>query len=182
MTESASNDNLPRRSEDEAEPDVYELNLDDSSDASANDAASASASAHGSPDAAKTPADSDDDIYDLAEPEPAPEHRARSDGSLKKVAKADPRFDTAAVPAPASDTAPDSSLEAADKPIPKQYQSQPDPAYVDPAVAASRREQARIRAAEQLAIEDAKRQKIKLIVLAVVVILALLIGGWLALT
>lgn len=168
------------------EPETYELNLEDEDqpESSARSASSdTAASTEDAPGRDEAPTDSDgdadDDIYDLAEPEPDQARKKKS--AAPDVSVPDPRLDRDAVPPAPSETQAKAAAEGSDKPIPKLYQTEPDPAFVDPAVAASRREQARIRAAQQLAIEEAKRRKIRAIVLAVIGVIVLIVLAWLML-
>lgn len=164
-------DPTPRKRQPSDEPDTYELNLED-------EAPAAPARGKASPPRSPTKPGAGEG-YDVAPPEkakPSPEPVA----SKPKVP--DPRLDTAAAP-PAPPAPPAGAAEAAGsaapagETVPKQYQSEPEPAYLDPAVAASKREQARIRAAQQLAIEADKRRKIRLIALLAVTAAAVIAAG-----
>ena len=173
MAESESDNK--RQPADDSEPEVYELNLDDQAEPAAEVDTPADATAHRQRDSVAASSD-DGEGYELADEEP-PRTAAKA-----APTKPDPRLDRSAVP-PAPPTASGAesgppSGGAAGTSVPKQFQSEPDPAYVDPAVAASKREQARIRAAEQMALEDAKRRRTRTIILLVIAAAALLVLLW----
>lgn len=129
------------------------------------------------------PEQTEPETYDLNIDEDELAAPAPAKPSLDKLAN-DPRLAMGDDPAPAADApAPppasasaDAAGHPADRPIPKLWKSEPEPTYVDPAVASRRREEARIRAAEQLAIADARKRKRHRIIMAVLVGIALVLG------
>jgi hypothetical protein len=186
----------PRRDRDE-ESDTYELNLDDEPAGSASPPPAAPKPRPASkpkPASPEPASDAEADAYELAEPEPAPSKSSAAPlrpellpggSDVGPGADADdepPGLGKPRKPSHPSGVVTGGRTEAADraaaegKPIPKLYQSEPEPEYIDPAVAASRREQARIRAAEQMALEEEARRKRNLIIAMVLLLLAVLVG------
>jgi hypothetical protein len=68
------------------------------------------------------------------------------------------------------------SFGGPEKKTPKIYPEEPEPAYVDPHVAARKREEARIRAAEQLALEAAAARRRRLILFGIIAVIAAGVG------
>ncbi len=121
--------------------------------------------------------DDDGDVYELAEIEDEPPASGvdalaadpRAAGALEEDA-AD--TDTASAP-PSAAVAPDAG--PVDRPRPAIHSTE-EPKYVDPEVAARRREEARARAAEQMAIEHARRTKRNLILAGVALVIVAIIA------
>lgn len=158
-----------RKSLDDA--DLYELNLDDDDPAPAAPPRPRKPTTPAPPTKSTAgPKANDEDTYDLAEVEkPRPRTKAPLRPELDpRLADGAQSTDKAGEP-PRPKVLTDAAERAAQegRPIPKLYQSEPEPETVDPAVAARKREEARVRAAQELAEEEARKFRIKMIVIAV---------------
>lgn len=148
---------------------------------------------------AENPKPGEHETYELAEPDAPPVAASRPTPDVVKPAKADQArtydledvTDQAKPPLPSPPLA---SKTVADPRISPPPPSAPpagdlskskiktrvftpeeaEPAYVSPEVAARKREDARVRAAELAAIEDARRRKRNLIVIVAVVVVAMI--------
>jgi hypothetical protein len=153
------------------EPDIYDLA--DPDDAPASPAAPASL-----PPSKVNPSPREaggDATYDLEEVEEPPKTTPQADATAR--IESDPRFAPAAEPAAAPPPVRDPS-----KPKVKSSVFTPEeaePAYVSPEVAARKREEARVRAAELAAIDDARRSRRNIIiVVAIVLVVAIGLALW----
>lgn len=175
----------PEKTDRSPAPEPYELNADDSGEVEAYELADPDAdtapAARPVPQqpvvpqpATSVPASGEDegDVYELAESDgPAPVASGLDLTSDPRLAGTlDEAVDDAPAAAPAASAEPSKARPVpSDRPIPAIHSTE-EPKYVDPEVAARRREEARARAAEQMAIEHAKRVRRNLILAAVALI------------
>jgi len=122
------------------------------------------------------------DTYDIVEPveqepltrfDPAKAKQAERE-RIESGIDLDVNADTAPPPPPSG--ADYASAEDAAKPRPRLLEGIPEPKFVDPEVKATRREEERVRAAMQLAEEDARRRQLRLKILGTILLVAAVIA------